>query len=331
MRSFCILCSRCYDHSTVFLIRKTNRVALAGILFAVILSQTNPVFTKLLLKEEWTPLGMYFLALLVMAIVLALHEFMLLEAGEKWEMDRRDIKGTLLTTLTGGILAPILFLNGLRFVQASEAVLISSLSPLFIVMFAVCMLQERFNRNMFVGAAFLLAGTVVLLWKDAFQAELSLGVPLVLFSSLASALTTTLHKKYVRHRHLDSVVLVRTFLSLAVIGIIIALTEPETFQMLREPPSIWLVLGLAIVSYILPYFLYFRALAKISTLDAGIIVASAPGIGILMAVAFLGEQVSPVQLASLGLMAFGIFFINVPLTKLRIMPSRLMEIGPLRR
>jgi len=201
-RSFCILCSRCYDHSTVFLIRKTNRVALAGILFAVILSQTNPVFTKLLLKEEWTPLGMYFLALLVMAIVLALHEFMLLEAGEKWEMDRRDIKGTLLTTLTGGILAPILFLNGLRFVQASEAVLISSLSPLFIVMFAVCMLQEKFNRNMFVGAAFLLAGTVVLLWKDVFHAELSLGAPLILFSSLASALTTTLHKKYVRHRHL---------------------------------------------------------------------------------------------------------------------------------
>lgn len=311
--------------------RKTNRLALSGILLAVILSKTNPIFSKKLFEEEWTPLGMYFLALLVMAIVLALHEFMLLETGEKWEMDRKDIKGTILTTLTGGILAPILFLNGLRFVQASEAVLITSLLPLFIVIFAVLFLKERFNRNMFVGALFLLSGTLVLLWKDIFQAELSIGVPLLIFSSLSSALTTTLHKKFVRHRHLDSVVLVRTCLSLVIIGIIIAITEPETFHMLREPPSIWLILGLSVMSFLLPYFLYFRALAKISTLDAGLIVAAGPAIGVLMAGAFLGEQINPTQLTSLGLMAFGIFFINVPLTKLRIMPSRLMEIGPLRR
>ena len=177
--------------------RKKNRLALAAILLAIIGSKTNPIFTKSLLSEGWTPLGMYFLTLLFVTIVLALHEFMLLETGGKWEMDRSDIKGTLLTTLTGGIIAPLLFLNGLRFVQASEAVLITSLLPLFIVIFAVLFLKEKFNSSMITGAFFILAGTIVLLWKDVFHAGLSIGVPLLMISSLASALTTTFHKKYV--------------------------------------------------------------------------------------------------------------------------------------
>ena len=311
--------------------KKTSRLALAGILLAIVCSKTNPIFSKVLLEGGWTPLGMYFLTLLFATIVLALHEFMLLETGEKWGMDRKDIKGTLLTTITGGILSPLLFLNGLRFVQASEAVLITSLLPLYIVILAVIFLKEKLNRSMISGGMFLLAGIGVLLWKDIAQAELSIGVPLLLGSSFASALTTTLHKKYVTHRHLDSIVLVRTFISLVVIGCIIAVVEPETFSMLREPPSIWMILGLSIVGFLLPYFLYFRALAKLSTLDAGLIVAAGPGIGVLMASAFLGEQITPTQVLSLGLTAFGIIFINVPLTKWRIMPSRLMEIGPLRR
>ena len=311
--------------------RKKDRLALAGILLAVVFSKTNPVFTKVLMEKGWTPLGMYFLTLLFLAIILALHEFMLLESGEKWGMDKTDVKGMLLTTLTGGILAPLLFLNGLRFVQASEAVLITSLLPLYIVILAVVFLKEKFNRSMAIGALFLLAGTGVLLWQDIVQADMSLGVPLLLLSSFCSALTTTLHKKYVKHRHLDSIVFVRTCISLVVIGIAIAIVEPETFHMLREPPSLWMILGLSVLSYLLPYFLYFRSLARLSTLDAGLVVTAGPAIGVLMASTFLGEQITPTQLTSLGLIAFGILFINVPLTKLRIMPSRLMEIGPLRR
>jgi len=311
--------------------KKTNRVALAGILLAIVCSKTNPIFTKVLLAKGWTPLGMYFLTLLFATIVLALHEFMLLESGEKWGMDYGDIKGTLLTTVTGGILSPLFFLNGLRFVRASEAVLITSLLPLYIVLLAVIFLKEKINRSMVTGGLFLLAGTAVLLWKDVAHAELSIGVPLLLASSFFSALTTTFHKKYVTHRHLDSIVLVRTFISLLVITCIIAIVEPETFTMLQNPPSMWLVLGLSIIGFLLPYFLYFRALATISTLDAGLIVAAGPAIGMLMASAFLGEQITPMQMLSLGFTAFGILFINVPLTKLRIMPSRIMELGPLRR
>jgi hypothetical protein len=41
--------------------------------------------------------------------------------------------------------------------------------------------------------------------------------------------------------------------------------------------------------------------------------------------------VTGIQLVSLILIIIGILNINVPLTKWRIVPSRLMEIGPLRK
>jgi len=315
----------------MLLARRPNKLALAGILLSLVCSETNPIFSKILFAEGWTPLGMYFLSMLFVCIFLAVHEFMIFENGGKWKIDCRDIWGIVLTTLTGGILAPLLFLYGLKLVLASEAVLITSLSPLFIVIFAVLLLKESFTPNLIIGAVFLLAGIIVLLWNDILHSSLSMGVPFLIGSSIIGALTTTFHKKFVKHRHLDSIVLIRALAGLVVVGIAILLVEPNTFSMLKNPPSVWMILGLSVVSFIFPYFLYYRALAKISTLDAGLVVAASPGIGVLMASAFLGEQITSMQFISLGLMAFGILFINVPLTKLRIMPSRPMEMGPLRR
>jgi len=66
-------------------------------------------------------------------------------------------------------------------------------------------------------------------------------------------------------------------------------------------------------------------------MEAGLLAGTGPIIGVLMAVAFLGETITVTQMISIGLIFFGILNINVPLTRWRIVPSRLMEIGPLRK
>jgi len=314
-----------------FLSHKSNRLALAGILLAVVCSKTNPVFSKTLMAEGWTPISLYFLVLLIMTIFMTVHELMAMERGVRWGMEKCDILGTLMTAVTGGVLSPMLFFTGLQYVQASEAVLITSILPFFIVCFAVMFLKEKFNSSMIAGSIFLIAGTISLLWQDIMAAEVSIGVPILLGSSFFSALTTTLHKKFVKHRHIDSIVLVRLIISLCIVGVLMYVTEPSGFAKLAEPQNIWLVLGLSVISFLLPYFLYFTSLRSLSTVEAGLVVTAGPGIGLVMASTFLGEMITPEQLLSMALIAFGILFINVPLTKFRIMPSRLMEIGPLRK
>ena len=314
-----------------FASKKSNHLALSGILLAVICSKTSPIFSKILIADGWTPLSLYFLVLLIMTIFMAVHELMALERGKRWGMERCDILGTVMTAVTGGVLSPILFFTGLQYVQASEAVLITSILPFFIVCFAVLFLKEKFNSSMIAGSIFLIAGTISLLWNDIISADISIGVPILLGSSFFSALTTTLHKKYVKHRHLDSIVFVRLLISIAIVGLLMLIIEPSGFTMLAEPQNIWLVLGLSVISFLMPYFLYFTSLRSLSTLDAGLVVTAGPGIGLVMASSFLGEIITPEQLLSMALIVFGILFINVPLTKIRIMPSRLMEMGPLRK
>ncbi|MDD5469969.1 MAG: EamA family transporter [Candidatus Peribacteraceae bacterium] len=305
--------------------------AIIALLLSVTCSNAQPVFSKLLYADGWTPVSIYFLALLVVVIFLGIHEFLEFEEKGRWGMTREDMKGVLLTTVVGGFISPILYFTGLDKVRASDAVLLVSLTPVFTVGFAVLLLRERFNAATVWGSLFLIAGIGVLLFPNVRQAQFHAGSLLLVGASLTSALTTILHKKYVKHRHLDSVVLVRTVLSLLLIGGWMRLTEPQSFALFEAPQKMWLVLGFPIIGVLLPFFLFFGALRHVKAVEAGMVSGAGPVAGVLLAAAFLQEQIAAPQILSLALIIIGILNINVPLTKWRIVPSRLMEIGPLRK
>lgn len=311
---------------------RTSRRALIGVFIADSFSKTTAIFGKVLTDAGWTPVALYFLTLAVVSLFLAVHE-LIVHGGEagRWSIGRRDILGITLTTLLGGVLSPILFFTGMLYSSASDAILITSLLPFFIVCFAVLFLGERFTKPMIMGGVFLIMGTLILVWQDLLLAQMHWGIPLLIGSSVTSALTTTMHKKYIAHPHLDSIVFLRVLLSLFVVGIWMFLTERESFAMLGAPQNIWVLFGMSVLGFLIPFFLYFRSLQNISTMEAGVMVAAGPAVGVLMAAGFLGEQVSPMQLMSLVCTVAGILVINVPLTRKRIMPSRPMELGPLRR
>lgn len=311
--------------------RAPRTVALIGLLIGIVCSNTTPIFSKILEKSGWTPVSLYFMTLLVMTIFMAVHEFMLLETGGKWGMTKEDVKGTILTTITGGVISPLLFFYGLSYVMASESVLITSMLPLFIVIFSAMFLKESFNEQTIIGGTALLVGLVILLLPDIRSAQLSWGVPMLIGSSLTGAMTTIIHKKYVKHRHLDSITLARTAMSLVIITVWMWIVEPQSFSILVQHHNVWLVIGLPVVGFLMPYFFYFRSLEHLKAMEVGMISGAGPVAGVVLSAIFLNETISHLQMISLCFMILGILSINVPLTKWRIVPSRLPEIGPLRR
>src|SRR3989338_7520164 len=98
--------------------KKSSYSSLACILLADACSKTHPIFTKLLFRDGWSPISIYFMALLMIVILLSLHEFMMIDGKHRWKIEREDIKGIFLTTLTGGVLSPLLFMIGLQQVSA---------------------------------------------------------------------------------------------------------------------------------------------------------------------------------------------------------------------
>jgi len=300
-------------------------------LIAVILANMNPIFTKVLFGRGWTPISLYFVTLVIMSIILVAHEMMAIERGERWGMTRQDLFGTLLSTLTGGIGSPILFFIGLQYVSASETVLLTSLMPFWVVLFGVIFFKEKFTGQMAGGSALLVAAVLVLIWPDVKSFNFNPGVPFLLMSPILSALTTIIHKKYIKHRHLDSIILVRTILSMLIVGMWIHLFEFESLAIIKEPENIWILLLVPILGFIFPFFLYFGALKKTKVTEAGIVAAVGRTFAVIAASSLLGEQLGVYHMLSITLVIFGVIFINVPLTKWRIVPSRLMEAGPLRK
>ncbi len=306
-------------------------MALVSLLLSSVCSNTQPVFSKTLYMYGWTPVSVYFLALLVTNVFLGIHEFLEFAEAGRWRMSRSDVKGILLTTIVGGVLSPVLYFLGIAEVRASEVALLIGLSPFFTVLFAVIFLRERFTLEMLIGGVFLFVGVVAQIWPDLLHARVGTGALLLFGASVTGALSTILHKKFVKNRHLDSVVFVRTALSLVLIGAWLSYTEPASFQRFFEPQDLWLVFGLPVIGVLLPFFLFFGALRKLTALEAGLISSVGPVSGILLAAAFLGEEIQPHQMLSLLLIIIGIVNINVPLTRWRIVPSRLIEIGPLHK
>jgi len=300
-------------------------------LAAVILANMTPVFSKVLYARGWTPLGLYFMTLVIMSIILMAHEIMAIERGARWGMTRKDIVGTLLSTLTGGVGSPILFFTGLQFISASETILFTSLLPFWIVLFGVIFFREKFTAQMGMGSILLISAILILIWPDVRSLEFNPGIPFLLCSPILSALTTVIHKKYIKHRHLDSIIMTRTVLSMLIIGIWIHLFDFESLEMLKAPQNIWLLLIVPVFGFIFPFFLYFRSLKHTKVTEAGIVAAAGRTFAVIAASTLLGEDLTPLHMLSITCVVFGVLFINVPLTKWKIVPSRLMEVGPLRK
>lgn len=298
---------------------------------AVILSNINPIFAKLIYEGGWTPTQMYFVVLLVIAVLLVVYQIVEMDHGGKWGMTKEDWLGTCIAAVTGGTIAPILFFEGLSLVNASTSIILTSLLPFFVVVMAVLLLKENFTLRMLFGGVLILAGLAALLWNDITSLTLRPGVWFIVISSLCTSFTIIGHKKFVKHRHIDSIVLVRTLISIVLVGGWMLLTEPSGFTFLAAPQNVWLVLALPICSFFIPYFLYFRALNNVTASDAGVMEAVGRIFGIVAAAAILGEQLGLQHLLSMVLATFGILIINVPLTKWRIVPSRLPIAGPLRK
>lgn len=300
-------------------------------LTAVILSNINPIFAKLIYQSGLSPSQLYFVVLLITGLLLAVYQVVEMEHGVKWGMTKDDWLGTVIAAVTGGTIAPLLFFEGLNMVNASTSIILTSLLPFFVVIMAVLLLKESFTPRLLFGGALIVAGLASLLWKDIMAFNFRPGVGMIVLSSLCTSFTIIGHKKFVKHRHIDSIVLVRTLISIVLVGGWMLLTDSGGFGFLVQPQNIWLILALPICSFFIPFFLYFRALANLTASDAGVMEAFGRIFGIIAAATILGEALGPEHLLSTVLASFGILIINVPLTKWRIAPSRLPVVGPLRK
>ncbi len=259
-------------------------------------------FAKLLLgqADPWMMAGLLYLgAGCGLALVHLSRQALRLPAIEA-PLRRADLPWLVLVIGAGGVLGPLLLMAGLARTDASGASLLLNLEGLASMAIAWVVFRENVDRRLLLGAFAILAGAALLSWQG--QASFHWGAALIAGACLCWGIDNNLTRKL---SSADPV-------QIAMLKGLVAGTVNLALSLLSGSalPGAGTILAAGAVGFLgygVSLALFVLALRHLGTARTGAYFSLAPFVGAALAVAMLGEPVTPLLLISGGLMAVGLW------------------------
>lgn len=217
-----------------------------------------------------------------------------------------DARWLAAAIVSGGIAGPVLLMWGLAGTQASTASLLLNAEGVLTALIAWFVFRENFDRRIALGMACIIAGAVVLAWPGGGAAERAGGAVLPALAIVGACLAWAVDNNLTRKVSLADATFIAMIKGLAagVTNLAIAFALGAALPDIR-PALAGAALGF--VSYGLSLVLFVVALRHLGTARTGAYFSTAPFVGALIAVAFLGEPATfPLGIAAL-LMGIGVW------------------------
>jgi drug/metabolite transporter (DMT)-like permease len=220
-------------------------------------------------------------------------------AGKEAPLTRADVPWLAGVVLFGGVLGPVLLLQGLARTDAASASLLLNLEPVFTLGLAWIVFHEHVDRRLFFGAIAIIAGSLLLSWQGDIS-SVGWGSTLIAAACLCWGIDNNLTRKIS-----GSDPLVITAIKGLVAGGVNTTIALAAGQKLPSVPVIGGALGLGLASYGLSLVLFIVALRHLGAARTGAYYGTAPFIGAIAATALLGDPVTPTLILAGLLMAIG--------------------------
>ncbi|MEW6230029.1 MAG: DMT family transporter, partial [Bacillota bacterium] len=203
--------------------------------------------------------------------------------------------------LSGGVLAPMLFMIGLSSARASTASFLLNLELVFTACLAWAFFHEGFEGRVAAGLAGVLGGCVVLGWPTGGLENLDLGALAVSGACLCWGLDNNLTQRLAGQDALQ-IAAVKGGIGGGV-NALLALAFSQTF-----PDGLPLLgaLGIGLLCYGLSLVLFVVSLGRIGTARTGGVFAAAPFVGVGISVVALHEGVTTAFLFAAPLVIAGL-------------------------
>ncbi|MFG1463454.1 DMT family transporter [Xanthobacter sp. DSM 24535] len=272
-----------------------------GLLSAGLFGASTP-FAKLLLGaiDPWLMAGLLYIG--AGAGLAAIHGFraaLRLPAVEA-PLRRADMPWLALVILAGGILGPLLLMFGLARTDAASSSLLLNLEGVATMAIAWIAFRENVDRRLLLGALAILLGAAALSWQGS--ATLDLGAALIAGACLCWGIDNNLTRKLSSADPVQIAML--KGLIAGTINLVIALGHGAPV------PSTGAVAAAAVVGFFgygVSLALFVLALRHLGTARTGAYFSLAPFVGAVLAIALLGEAITPQFVIAGLLMALGLW------------------------
>lgn len=274
---------------------------LLALLSAALFGASTP-FAKLLLGsvDPWMLAGLLYLgAGLGLAAVHLSRAALRLPASEA-PLRRADAPWLALVILAGGVLGPLLLMQGLARTDAAGASLLLNLEGLATMGIAWLAFRENVDRRLLLGAALILAGAAVLSWQE--QASFGWGAPLVAAACLCWGIDNNLTRKLSSADPVQIAML--KGLVAGTVNLALAVTNGA------DLPPVGTVLATSAIGFLgygVSLALFVLGLRHLGAARTGAYFSLAPFVGAVLAVVMLGEPLTVSLAVAGGLMGWGLW------------------------
>jgi drug/metabolite transporter (DMT)-like permease len=209
---------------------------------------------------------------------------------------RADVPALLALGLTLSATA-LLYVTAVRLTTAANAVLLNNTAPLYVALLAPALLEEARPRRTWLSLTLALVGIVLV--TGVTELRLTRGAWRGILAGALSGVTLALTLLGSRRlgRNVDG--LTQTWWGTGVATLLtlpMALATPWS----AIAPNLWLLAGMGVFAFGLPYLLYFRGLEQVDAQVASIVALLEPVSGVLIGMLLYGEV--PTLLGGLGIL-----------------------------
>lgn len=222
---------------------------------------------------------------------------------------RKDYMLIFLTAVSGSVIAPLVYLNGLNNITAVNASLLMNVEVLFTIAFGILLLKEKFRKKELVGVFLILLGTVLLATNGSslgVSVSEGLGSILIVVSTFFWSLDTILSKFLSFKRDLLMISAIKCTVG-GLILLTLSLMLHKSFSLPLDHVLYLIFVGVFIIGFTVVMILY--SIRSIGSTRTGSIFPFSSLFGAIFAFLILKEPLTIMQLLYGIIMIIGVFII----------------------
>jgi drug/metabolite transporter (DMT)-like permease len=277
-----------------------------GILFAIasaLLFGISTPFTKLFISGSENVFIIGGLLYLGSGIGLSLYLLLISGIGKahsEENIGRQDIPILSLTSLCGGIIAPIFLLFGLTQTDATSASLMLNFEGLATLIIAAIIFKEHLDKKVIWGSLIILLGGIILVFKNG--AKIDFGALYIIIACIFWGIDNNLTRS-IAGRNPIQITAFKGIIA-GFVNFFIGFTLPSSSIQIETLIFIPII---GLFSYGISLVFFVLALRELGSARAGSYFATAPFIGALVSVIFFDISLNWQLVLSGALMALGIY------------------------